>query len=431
MNIFTQSIHLFLIIQLSFVIGGEWQHSKVYTPDELSVQYQSVLTGLDVLELQDFDILKHKSVGLISNHTSINRFDRHLADLIRFTGDIQNPVIFTPEHGFKGQMGAGEVVKDQGTYFDAKVVSLYGKRKYPQRNDLKDLDVLVFDLQDVGARYYTYASTLTLAMKSAAKNKITFIVLDRPNPVRGDKIQGSILNMEYSSFVGMHPIPIRHGLTLGELAIMINESGWLGDSIYADLTVVPMRGWDRDMWFDETGIYWKPPSPNIPSFNTALAYLGTCLLEGTNVSEGRGTYKPFLNIGAPWIEGDEFTKQLNTLSLPGVRFLPHVFYPVSMPGAALHPKFENQECKGTRIKILDKNKFNPLLTGVGILLTLQTMYPGEFSWKKSLFIDKLYGSDYLRKFVEQERNILSFDPLWQDDLFEFYEFRKPFLIYGD
>lgn len=431
MNMFRQGINLFLLIQLSFVIGREWQHSKIYSAKELPVNYQSVLTGLDVLELNRFDILQNKSVGLISNHTSINRFDRHLTDLIIANRKIHVPVIFTPEHGFKGNLGAGEIVKDQQKYLKAKVVSLYGKNKKPKKVDLNGLDILVFDLQDVGARYYTYSSTLTLVMKAAAENSIPMIVLDRPNPLRGDKIQGPLLKMEFSSFVGMHPIPIRHGLTMGELAVMINENGWLGENLYADLTVVPIKGWERDMWYDETGFYWKPPSPNLPSFNAALAYIGTCLLEGTNVSEGRGTYSPFLNIGAPWIDANKFTKELQKLDLTGVQFHPHSFMPISMSDRAKYPKFENQECFGTRVRIRNKNSFNPLLTGVGLLLTLQIMYPNEFKWEQNLFIDKLYGSDYLRKFVEQERNILSFDPLWQDDQFEFYEFRKPFLIYGE
>ena len=351
MNMFRQCNNLFLLIQLSFVIGGGWQHSKVYSPKELPVSYQSVLTGLDILELNRFDILQNKSVGLISNHTSINRFDRHLAELIIANQKMHVPIIFTPEHGFKGNLGAGDIVKDQQKYLKAKVVSLYGKNKKPKKADLNGLDILVFDLQDVGARYYTYTSTLTLVMKAAAENSIPLIVLDRPNPLRGDKIQGPLLEMEYSSFVGMHPIPIRHGLTMGELAVMINENGWLGEKLHVDLTIIPMKGWERDMWYDETGIYWKPPSPNLPSFNAALAYLGTCLLEGTNVSEGRGTYSPFLNIGAPWIDAKEFTKELQKLDLPGVQFHPHTFMPISMLDRAKYPKFENQECFGIMIQL--------------------------------------------------------------------------------
>ena len=420
------SIIIFMNICFSDI---KWKSSQIYKTKKQITSYQTVLTGLDVLELNDFDLIKDKRVGIVANHTSINRFDRNLADLLRIYSQVENSIIFTPEHGFKGNLSAGHLINKEDTYFNARVISLYGSNKKPNKDDLKQIDALVFDLQDIGARYYTYTSTLTFAMQAAAENNIPIIVLDRPNPLRGDIIEGPLLNNEYRSFVGMHPIPIRHGMTIGELAIMINENNWLGDSLKVDLTVVPMVGWKRSMWYDETGKYWRAPSPNLGSLNTSIAYLGTCLIEGTNVSEGRGTYDPFIKIGSPWIDAIDFNKELNKLNLPGVKFFPDSFTPISMPGKAKYPKYENKKCYGTYINIVNKDSYNPILTGVGILITLIKLYPNDFKWDNNLFIDKLFGSSYLRSFVGQERNILSFDPIWEKDQFYFYSFRMPYLIY--
>ena len=409
--------------------NNNWKSSNLYKSKNKINSYQTVLTGLDVLELNNFDLINNKTVGIVANHTSINRFDRNIADLLRIYSDISNPIIFTPEHGFKGNVSAGYLINKENKYFDARVVSLYGSNKKPIKDDLKGLDYLIVDLQDVGARYYTYTSTLTFVMQAAAENDIPVIVLDRPNPLRGDVIEGPLLKSDYSSFVGMHPIPIRHGMTIGELAIMFNESNWLGDDLYVDLIIIPMIGWKRSMWYDETGKYWRAPSPNLGSLNTTISYLGTCLIEGTNVSEGRGTYDPFLRIGSPWIDPIDFTRELNELNLPGVKFFPDVFTPVSIPGKAKYPKYENERCYGSYINILNRESYNPLLTGVGVLLTLKKLYPNDFKWDNNLFIDKLFGSSYLRSFIGQERNILSFDPIWQYDQFYFYSVRKPFLIY--
>ncbi len=419
-----------IFIFLSFCLSNDnWQSSKIYKSKNKIYSYQTVLTGIDVLELNNFDLLVDKTIGIVANHTSINRFDRNLADLLRIYSNINNPIIFTPEHGFKGNLSAGYLINKEDRYFNARVVSLYGKNKKPNNNDLKDIDLLVFDLQDVGARYYTYVSTLTFVMQAAADNGIPIIVLDRPNPLRGDIIQGPLLQDDFKSFVGMHPIPIRHGMTIGELAIMINENGWLGEERKVDLTIVPVVGWERAMWYDETGKYWRPPSPNLGALNTAIAYLGTCLVEGTNVSEGRGTSDPFLKIGAPWIDPIDFNEKLNYLDLPGVVFFPDIFTPISIPGKSKYPKYENQRCYGTYINIVNREEYNPILTGVGILLTLKELYPNDFKWDDNLFIDKLFGSEYLRSFIGQERNILSFDPIWEKDQFNFYDFRKSYLIY--
>ncbi len=422
---------IFFVLNFSFSNNRTWESSEIYKSKNKIVSYQTLLTGLDVLELNNFDLLEHKRVAIVANHTSSNRFDRNIADLLRIYSNVQNPIIFTPEHGFRGNKSAGQIINDEDNYFDARVVSLYGSNKKPLIKDLEKIDCIVLDLQDVGARYYTYISTLTFVMESASQNNIPLVVLDRPNPVRGDVIEGPILKNNYKSFVGLHPIPIRHGMTIGELAILINENKWLANEKKVNLTVVPMHGWKRSMWYDETGKYWKAPSPNLNTFNSAIAYLGTCLLEGTNVSEGRGTSDPFLKIGAPWIKKNEFNKELNSLNLPGVRFFPIDFVPISISGKAMYPKYVDEKCYGSYINIIDREKYDPLLTGVAIILTLKKMYNDKFSWDDNFFIDKLFGSDNLRKFVAQERNILSFNPLWEKDQFKFYSFRLPYLIYNE
>ena len=426
------NIFLFLfILDFQLLANNIWESSKIYKTKNKIVSYQTILTGLDVLELNNFDLLENKKVAIVANHTSSNRFDRNIADLLRIYSSVQNPIIFTPEHGFKGNKSAGQIINDEDNYFDARVVSLYGSNKKPLINDLKEIDCIVFDLQDVGVRYYTYVSTLTFVMEAASENNIPLIVLDRPNPLRGDVIEGPILQNKYKSFVGLHPIPIRHGMTMGELAIMINENKWFANDKKVDLTVVPMNGWKRSMWYDETGKYWKPPSPNLNTFNSAIAYLGTCLLEGTNVSEGRGTSDPFLKIGSPWINKNEFNDELNNLKLPGVHFFPTDFVPISIPGKAVSPKYVDEKCYGTYLNITDREQYDPLLTGVGVLLTLKKMYSDQFSWDNNFIIDKLFGSDYLRKYIAQERNILSFNPIWEKDQIQFYSFRFPYLIYDE
>ena len=291
---------------------------------QLLWSYEShISTGLDNLTANNFDVLQHKNIGLIINHTSLDRNGNHIIDLLSEQDKIKVLKIFSPEHGYRGTQSAGEFVNDDvEPLTGAKIVSLYGVNKKPSTKELDNLDVLMYDIQDIGSRYYTYISSMTYMMDVAAQHNIPFIVLDRPNPL-GRKISGPILDMEYASFVGMFPIPIRHGMTSGELAKMINGENWLPSGKQVDLFVIEVSGWDMN-----PGYFTIGPSPNISDYNTALVYAGMCLLEGTNISEGRGTDYPFLYFGAPWINGIKLTESLNHLEFDGVRFESINFTPI-------------------------------------------------------------------------------------------------------
>lgn len=387
------------------------------------------LSGLDVLEQSEFEELRGKNVGLVVNHTSVDREGRHITQLLAEEPDIRVRVVFAPEHGFRGTRSAGEEIGNGvEPATGARLVSLYGDKKMPESGDLAGLDLLIFDMQDAGARYYTYASTLTLAMRAAAEEGIPFMVLDRPNPLNGVDVKGPLLEPPFQSFVGMHPVPVRHGLTLGELARMINGCGWLGEDLASQLSVIPMQGWDRGRYYFETGLKWIPPSPNIPDVETAFVYLGTCLLEGTNVSEGRGTDTPFVVFGAPWMDDRGVIDGLEALSLPGFAFEPARFTPRSMPGAA-KPKYENLGCRGIRIKVLSMDSADPILLGLHVLDALNRLHPEDFVFLKSRFIDRLFGSKRLRESVENMEGVRHLPEEWNFDLEAFRESRKSFLLY--
>jgi uncharacterized protein YbbC (DUF1343 family) len=327
-----------------------------------------VQSGLDVIVSQNFQLFSGKRVGIVCNHTACDKNGRHVVDLFHQSGVCQVTAIFSPEHGFRGTQADGSRIDNEtDSLTGATIYSLYGKISKPTPEMLINVDVLIYDIQDVGVRFYTYISTLTKVMESAAENNIPVVVLDRPNPIGGDRIEGPLLDLQFKSFVGPHAIPIRYGLTSGELARLINGEHWLANSLQADLTVVEMQGWRRSDWYDQTNLPWIAPSPNMPTLATAIAYPGFCLLEGTNLSEGRGTDSPFLKFGAPYIEGRRYARALNRLKCPGVKFEAISFTPKSIPGVASKPKYEDQACQGVRLVITDRDNFLPLATMVRIL----------------------------------------------------------------
>ena len=271
---------------------------------------------------------------------------------------------------------------------------------------------------------------MTFVMEAAAEKRIPLIVLDRPNPINGFRVDGPILDLNYKSFVGMHPIPIRHGMTIGELALMINKSGWLGEHLSCGLSVVRMKNWNRKQWaYDTEDIPWIPPSPNIPDDTTALIYNGFCLLEGTNISEGRGTNHPFKLFGAPWIDSESLTLILNNLQLPGVKFIPIEFTPNSIPGKSKWPKYQDKHCEGCRISVIDRDIFLPLKTAVLTISMIHEMYPYEFQFLESNFIDLLYGSDQLRLTLVNGGDLDNLFESWNKDRTEFTDFRSRYLLY--
>ncbi|MCH7852272.1 MAG: DUF1343 domain-containing protein [Candidatus Marinimicrobia bacterium] len=410
--------------------GQTWRYSRVYEPVNPTQQFTTTITGLDVLENDDFAPLRGKSVAVVTNQTGLNHRGKFILDLVDQAEGVRLKVIFSPEHGLFGQAADGATVgDDQGTQTEIKVYSLYGATRKPTPDQLAGIDLVLFDMQDVGTRPYTYASTMTLVMDACARDGVPLWVLDRPNPVRGDMIDGPILRRKYASFVGMHPITTRHGLTLGELAIMINEERWLTDKRRADLTVVPLVGWQRTMWWDETRLTWTPPSPNIPTPETALAYVGMVLFEGTNVSEGRGTHEPFLVVGAPWIAGQALADQLNRWDLPGVAFEGITFTPKSIKGMAEDPKYQDQECGGVRLKIIDREIYQPLHTAAVMIHVIRETYPRHFEWLST--IDRLWGSPAFRRYIDNGRNIKGHPSTYGKDIERFYARRQKYLIYQD
>jgi uncharacterized protein YbbC (DUF1343 family) len=300
------------------------------------------------------------------------------------------------------------------------IYSLFGQTQKPTDAMLKNVDVLVFDIQDIGVRFYTYISTMSVCKEAAAEKGIPFVVLDRPNPINGQTVEGPLLDKTFRGVLGPHSIPARYGLTMGELARLINRQSWLKDGIRANLTVVPLRNWKRSMYWDQTGLTYVPPSPNIRSQLAALAYVGTCLIEGTNLSEGRGTDEPFLEFGAPWIRAEELASKLNDLSLPGVSFRPTAFKPTAS-------KFQDQDCLGCRMVITDRDVFESFWTGVNIIETLFQSYPNYFEFKADHF-DHLCGTDRVRLAIEQRRDLAALRKKWQDQADEFRDLCKPILL---
>jgi uncharacterized protein YbbC (DUF1343 family) len=387
-------------------------------------------TGLD--RIDEFqNLFSGKRVGLVVNHTSLNKAGDHITDIFLHMPDVTVAALFGPEHGVRGQAADGEQVGDGvDAIQNIPVYSLYGKTKKPTAEMLENVDVLVFDIQDIGARFYTFIWTLFYVMQGAAENDIPIVVLDRPNPI-GSAIEGPVLQPDFSSFVGLFPIPVRHGMTVGELARLYNGEGWLGDHTGVELTVVPMQNWRRNMWFDETGLPFTPTSPNMPDLQTAAIYPGLCLIEGTNVSEGRGTDAPFLTFGAPWINGDILAKRLNELKISGIEFKSTEFVPIIIPGKARSPKFENQRCKGVHINVVDQKLLDSFFMGVVIVKTIHDLYPQQFAFRKSGYFDLLCGTDYIRKSIERGDDVESIQASWQQSLEDFKKMRKKYLLYSE
>ncbi|MAV64999.1 MAG: hypothetical protein CMG00_07395 [Candidatus Marinimicrobia bacterium] len=342
-------------------------------------------------------LLNNKRVGVIANHTSVNSQDKHLVDIL-IDQKVDLVRIFSPEHGFLGKRSAGENIEnDVDSNHGIEIISLYGKNKSPQAVDLQDLDILIFDIQDIGVRYYTYVSTMTLAMEKASQNNLQFIVLDRPNPIGGNIVQGSVLDLDFSSFVGMHPIPVRHGMTIGEIALFIKRNGLIEGSKNLDLKVIKVHGWNRDEWDINYDKNWISPSPNIKDKKTALMYLGTCLLEGTNVSEGRGTDSPFMLLGSPWLNSEHIAFRLNNLNLEGVSFSQRKYTPSKS-------KYSGIECNGIQIHISDYLKVNPFIVGVQIISEIYKNHKEDFKFNSDFF-DKLYGGVDLRIAINESHDL--------------------------
>jgi len=385
--------------------------------------YGSVKTGLDRVGAYK-NVFEGKRLGIIANHTAYDRDGKFIVDAFIKMKGVTVTALFSPEHGLWGTARDGEKIDSQtDPVYNLPVYSLYGKTQKPTSDMLRNIDVLIFDIQDIGARFYTYIYTMSLAMEAAAENGKTFVVLDRPNPINGDSVQGNILEPALASFVGLYPIPVRHGMTAGELAKMFNGQGWLAGRVKVKLVIIPMEGWRRRMWYDRTGLRFIKPSPNMPDLETAAVYPGLCLLEGTNVSEARGTAMPFKQFGAPWIDSKLLAGRLNTLSLPAMRFEPVRFTPMSS-------KYQGRECHGVRILVTDRDRLEPYSSGVRIVNEICRMYPDQFKWKASHF-DRLCGTSKIRNAIAGNSSLDTLQNRWQKELEAFLKIRAGYLIYPD
>lgn len=374
----------------------------------------SVLTGIDVLLRDDFALLAGARVGLITNHTGLDRHGQATADLLHKAPGVDLVALFGPEHGVRGAWDA-PVPDSQDEATGLPVFSLYGARYQPTPEMLQGVDTLVFDIQDVGCRFYTYLSTLGHCLEAAAKHGLRFVVLDRPNPINGSAAEGPLADDTRLGFTAFHPLPVRHGMTLGELAILlISERGW-----DVALVVVKCENWKRADWWDATGLRWTNPSPNMRSLAQATLYPGVGLLETTNVSVGRGTDTPFEVLGAPWIDERTLAHALNHKNLPGVRFIPVRFIPqVSV--------WAGEPCGGVNLLVVDRNKFVPVRTGLEIALSLRTLYLE--AWQASKFINLLASRTAMDGLLAGE-NYPALAKRWAPDLRAFSQVRANFLLY--
>jgi uncharacterized protein YbbC (DUF1343 family) len=392
------------------------------------MENRRVKVGLDVLLEKRLSLLEGKRVGIITNQTGIALTGEHIVDILLGRPGIKIASLYAPEHGIRGDLpDAMEMASYKDERTGIRVWSLYGENLKPTEEMLEEVDVLVYDIQDVGARFYTFISTMGLAMEAAAEAGMPFIVLDRPNPINGVTVEGPIIEKPYYSFVGQYPIPARYGLTPGELARMIKGEGWVEGMDRLNLQVIPMEEWQRNMWFDQTGLPWIKPSPNIPTILTATVYPGLCMVEALNISEGRGTMRPFEQIGAPWIDGFELAEAMNEHELPGIYFKPITFKPVSLPGVATRNKYMNQQIHGLDLVITDRDELRPLQVMVYLLCTLKRLYPEEL--ELSEYLEQLIGIQSFRQSINDLRPAEEILEEWDPGIRAFKENRQKYLLY--
>jgi uncharacterized protein YbbC (DUF1343 family) len=387
-----------------------------------------IKTGLDILIKKGLPVLKGKRVGLICNQASITTNFDYAKDLLVNHKDFSLTCLFAPQHGYflSERDNMDETVDAIDPETKLNIYSLYSETRQPTKEALNTIDAIVFDIQDVGTRVYTYIWTMVLTMQACKKQNKQFIVLDRPNPINGKDIEGNLLNPHFTSFVGLLPIPMRHGMTVGELALFFNKEF----QINCDLHVVKMQGWQRDLYLDQTGLPWAYPSTGLPTLDSSIAYAGMVLFEGTNLSEGRGTTKPFEFIGAPFIEPYSFSHKLEKEKLPGCILQPYYFKPNVN-------KHASKVCGGIKINITNRKKFKPYLTALMILRQALKDYKSDFSWNpppyeyefKKLPIDILAGNDVVRKMLEKGASQNKLKNYCHKDEVLFRKMRKKYLLY--
>ena len=389
---------------------------------------QPVRLGVEKLLKEKVELVSGARIGLICNQASVNHEYEHAADLFHQQAGIELKALFGPQHGIRGDVQDNMIETDHAT--DRKtglpVYSLYSETREPTEAMLQDVDVLVFDMQDVGCRIYTFIYTMANCMRAARQFGKRVIVCDRPNPINGTQVAGNTLEPEFASFVGLFPIPTRHGMTPGELALLFNKNF----NIQCELDVVTMDGWNRDLWHDETDAPWVLPSPNMPTVDAATVFPGTVHFEGTQMSEGRGTTRPFELIGAPYIDPDKYADHLNSLQFEGVRFRACAFQPTFQKHARV-------TCGGVQIHVTDRNVFEPVSVGVAMVKAAHDLYPNDFRWKEPPYeyvydknpFDVISGTDKIRKAFEQGIGLHELLSSWTQTLQDFHEIRRAHLLY--
>jgi uncharacterized protein YbbC (DUF1343 family) len=398
------------------------------TASPSSTGRRTVSLGIDRLLTADRKLISGKRVGVVCNPASVDAQFTHTADRLVQDPDVRVTAVFGPQHGFRSDVQDNmiETPHARDARRQVPIYSLYSETREPTAEMLRDVDVLVVDLQDVGTRVYTYVYTMANCMRAAARHGVHVIVCDRPNPIGGEDVEGSLLQTPYTSFVGQFPMPLRHGLTIGELARLFNDEFGIG----AAVDVIQLEGWTRAMYFDETGLPWIIPSPNVPTLDSAIVYPGAVLFEGTKLSEGRGTTRPFELIGAPWIDGERLADAMNARGLPGVHFRPVFFEPT------FH-KHAKQTCGGCQIHVLDRRTFRPVRTSVELMAEFRREEPARFGWREPPYeyeldkepIDVLFGSDRLRTTVNSGTGVEALVTSWRKEEDAFQRTRERFLLY--
>jgi uncharacterized protein YbbC (DUF1343 family) len=388
-----------------------------------------VILGIEQLKGLKPSWLQEARIGLLVNQASVDSASRHTKDIVAEIVGGSLKALFSPQHGIKGEAQANmvETEDEVDPHLKIPIFSLYSsKTRTPTEEMLEGIDCLVIDLQDVGTRVYTFATTMGLCLEAAAQYNRKIIVLDRPNPINAEQVEGNLLKEEMRSFVGYHPMPMRHAMTMGELARFFNAERGIG----AELEVLPMEGYKREYLFAQTGLPWQPPSPNMPAFDTALVYPGQILLEGTNLSEGRGTTKPFECFGAPFIDPHLLRQKLERRKLPGCRFEEIAFIPH-------FDKWEGESCHGLQLHVIDPRAYKPYYTTLAIIQEVMRAWPKEFSWRQppyeyefeKLPIDIITGDEAIRKGLEKGKDLDEMETSWQEELEGFLSLRKQYLIY--
>ena len=428
-------LSLYVIIELFgnniSAASRTYEHSKIIDIPDLSF-VGTVYSGLDIIEQMDFKPLRNKSIAILTNQSAVNRNNKHLLDLIAKYPDIKITFLLSMEHGiWSTNDRRSKMVGRDGLspLHKAQIIDLFKTYLHPPSWVMKNVDLILIDYQDTGSRYSTYTATLSKIFESASDFDVPVLILDRPNPIRGDLISGPIPRPEFQSFESYHLFPIRHGLTIGEMSLIINEMGWVKDLKRTKLSIIPMANWNREMWYSDTKLPLKNLTPYLKSLSSLLAYSGMDLFRGTNLNIGFGTSAPYLIVGAPWLSTTYLLEKIKEQNLPGVKFKELEYRPKGSTYQKRTPKYDNQKCSGIALTITDENIFEPIRTATSLLVLINQLFPRQFKWEENNYIDLLFGSNELRILSAQKKNPDNLPPLWSKDVYKFNEFRQAFLIY--